>query len=430
MNPFARGVQSLKRWAAVPRGSLTRHPAHPRHAHPREIHIHASPPSAVATKTAPGLLGSQIRNILAQILPIPAPIRSFVPVARSLHSSRLAHPTASLSFPARASLRGPTLFIPRGPAVVSRSTAQVGLGHARTFCSSRPLFQNLVQNVPIAGRAMWEADWELNIKKDMGRKRILASQTEEKKARGEMLKPRTKIETASTQLSSDADIEADLEHYFPTPKSFATTYLIVPLAPFSRTPLPYGSESLVSSDEHPLLPIVTMARLHSDHTVHSYRVNSLFRRLDQAAVWDRGVRCEAYGYNQYYDDEGAAQYVKVVFSGWTKEDVKAVVGTAGEGWCEIRATHHQFHDRDDDSVSSDTDSVPSSPPSPALLPSVVELSLALPTLDFSASFLSQLNSSELMLFSSAGPSDLEYDSDTESDVSDEYTSDVNWAESY
>ncbi|KDQ06628.1 hypothetical protein BOTBODRAFT_181392 [Botryobasidium botryosum FD-172 SS1] len=427
MTLITRGVQSLKRWAAAPRGSLASHPhAHSPHARSplstssSSIHT-GTPAAAVAAKAAPGLL---IRNIIARLLPIPAPIRSAAPAhARSLHSSRLALPAPSLPFTARASLRTPTLFIPRGPVVVSRSTTQVGLGHARTFCSGRPLFQNLVQNVPIAGRAMWEADWELKVKKDTGRKRFLSPQADEPKVRGEMLKPRN----TSIQVSQpESNIQRDLERYFPAPKFTVTTYLIVPLAPNSRAPLPHNSSLLASVEDHPLLPIPIIARLHSDHTIHSHRVTSLFRRLDQARVWDRGVHSESYGYPQDYRDEGAVQYIKLVFPGWTREDVKAVLGTAGEGWCDIQTVHHQS--LYDDDYESDSNATDSPPPSPTLLPSVAALSLALPTLDFSASFMASLDSSELTLSSSTSPSALEYgsDSDEESDVSDGYLHGFSW----
>jgi hypothetical protein len=54
--------------------------------------------------------------------------------------------------------------IPKAPGFTPRSVSQVGLGTARSFHSSRPLFQNLVDNAPIALRAFTEADWELETK--------------------------------------------------------------------------------------------------------------------------------------------------------------------------------------------------------------------------------------------------------------------------
>ncbi|KAJ7744661.1 hypothetical protein B0H16DRAFT_1727223 [Mycena metata] len=42
----------------------------------------------------------------------------------------------------------------------------VGLGTARNFSSGRPLFQQLADNVPIADRAFYEADWDLDPPKE------------------------------------------------------------------------------------------------------------------------------------------------------------------------------------------------------------------------------------------------------------------------
>lgn len=81
----------------------------------------------------------------------------------------------SLSLPSRVALRqqpygrqqtrafGAPQYLPRGPYTTNalphgpHAVANIGLGTARNFSSGRPVFQNLVQNVPIVARALNEA---------------------------------------------------------------------------------------------------------------------------------------------------------------------------------------------------------------------------------------------------------------------------------
>lgn len=71
----------------------------------------------------------------------------------------------NLSLPARVALSkaGPRAFgapyLPRGPTIPRpNAVTNVGLGTARNFSSGRPLFQNLIQNVPVAARSFCELD--------------------------------------------------------------------------------------------------------------------------------------------------------------------------------------------------------------------------------------------------------------------------------
>jgi len=46
-------------------------------------------------------------------------------------------------------------------------------------------------------------------------------------------------------------------------------------------------------------------------------------------VWvDPGVSCSVYG-----DPSGLASIMKIEFKGWTKAQIRAVLGDAGKGWC-------------------------------------------------------------------------------------------------
>ncbi|KAJ6593159.1 hypothetical protein B0H19DRAFT_1204918 [Mycena capillaripes] len=347
----------------------------------RSLHI----PSAIRPQGT-GLgqkLLTQTRLALSQFVThLTTPGTGTVSVARSFHA---ANPTIQqrLSFTARTTLARPlqSRFLPRGP-VVPRTMTQVGLGTARNFSSGRPLFQQLADNIPIAGRAFYEADWELNMGKEkQSKRRPSKKRAAPVQASKELLKPTPKPAAAVTAPS-----ESDLEHYFAAPiVPDVTTYLLIPLAPTptARAPLP----------EFPTgrLPLPALLAIHDSHDTHSLRVSSLFHRLDTADVWSRGVVCSAYASSA--DARGVCTILKVEFVGWSKAAVRGVIGESGTGWCVLEETHGDAaeHESDEDAFS-DTSSILSGmddleDPHPQAIAMDPAQSFVLPTLDFSSSFL-------------------------------------------
>ncbi|KIJ04583.1 hypothetical protein PAXINDRAFT_57608, partial [Paxillus involutus ATCC 200175] len=155
----------------------------------------------------------------------------------------------------------------------------VGLGTARAFHSGRPIFQNMVDNVPIATRALWEAEWDVKMKKKTARKMRRVSEMVTPKSQ-EMLKPKPQSIVAETQ-SEQADA-SELEVYFPLePTPAVATHILVPLAPTPTARLPLSSRT-AGSTAHPLLPIPELSSIHYSHHLHSLRVSTLFARLDTA----------------------------------------------------------------------------------------------------------------------------------------------------
>ena len=208
--------------------------------------------------------------------------------------------------------------LPKPPSLAPRSVSQVGLGTARNFHSSRPLFQNLVENAPISLRAFTEADWELETKGKQPAKMKKRKENPEGKKTKQMAKP---VEMKAQPVS---ETRIEFNHYFAAPPAEITTNLLVPLAPTpsSRQPLP-------SIPSPSLIPISILLDVHASHELHSLRVSSLFSRLDAAKVWaDRNVSCSVYG-----DPSGLASVMKIEFRGWTRAQVRAVLGEAGKGWC-------------------------------------------------------------------------------------------------
>ncbi|EJD06156.1 uncharacterized protein FOMMEDRAFT_65518, partial [Fomitiporia mediterranea MF3/22] len=148
---------------------------------------------------------------------------------------------------------------------------QVGLGSARNFSTARPIFQQLTQNVPVAGRAIYKADWDLEKRKTKGKlRRDLKTSTEKEAVRSTLrAKPIEKTRRV-----------VELERYFPEPAPAAngvTTVLLVPLAPTPTGRLPLTD---TQATEPSLLVVSDLQEILSTHRIHSLRVSSLFVRLD------------------------------------------------------------------------------------------------------------------------------------------------------
>ena len=284
--------------------------------------IHQTPASFTQrlfsqTKTAVGryfaLLTAPAR---VGVTPTPASFRNVAHLA----GSNVPPIQQTFSMQARQAVGRPfgAYHLPKASGFTPRSVSQVGLGTARSFHSSRPLFQNLIENAPITLRAFTEADWELETKGKRPDQMAKRKETHEAKKTKQMAKHIEK----KPQPVSETQVEFD--HYFAAPPATVTTNVLVPLAPTpsSRQPLP-------STPSPSLIPLSILLDVHASHELHSLRVSSLFSRLDAAKVWiDPGVSCSVYG-----DPSGLASIMKIEFKGWTKAQVRAVLGDAGKGWC-------------------------------------------------------------------------------------------------
>ncbi|KAG1868837.1 hypothetical protein C8R48DRAFT_539291, partial [Suillus tomentosus] len=326
-----------------------------------------------------------------------APSHSLVRPAH-FHSSAQSV-KASYSLPVRNALYRP-LSLPRlpRPTPIPGNVANVGLGTARSFHSARPIFQNLVDNVPITTRALWEAEWELKAKKKEERKFRKAKENVVPSKTKEMLKPKQKLVVA--EVPAEIDI-SELDHYMPQPAlPEVTTYLLVPIAPTPTSRLPLSALSTVgTSSFHPLLPVPEIAAAHKTHRNHSLRVSTLFSRLDAASVWDDpGVGVDAYAFGSNLGDNPSDKQctiLRVTFAGWTAAQVRSVTGDSGQGWCAFEEVYSDAMSASSQTSSIDEEEVLSNieldsddwdyglglSPSPDIHENFV-----LPTLDFSSSF--------------------------------------------
>ncbi|EDR11258.1 uncharacterized protein LACBIDRAFT_293385 [Laccaria bicolor S238N-H82] len=326
----------------------------------------------------------------------------------------------NLSTGARFALKnrsiGKGTFLPRAPPTpATRVATTVGLGCTRNFSSARPLFQNLVDNVPIAVRALYEAadEWDSLdsgiTHKGVKKMRVaLDGKKQNKKSLGAQ---RMKPVKHTIKIKTHED---EMEHYFPAPRSNVTTNLLIPLAPTPTARLPLSSEP--ESTQHPLLPLPLIGSIHASHSRHALRVSTVFTRLDQSNVWARGVKCSAYsqGHTRKLpshlisdeadaeQEEGVCTVLKVTFEGWSKAEVRSVIGESGTGWCVLEEVRHDDPEDEGmadsvlDSISEGEEPIRSmwSSPSPSPAPTSFDMGLResetqliFPTLDFSSSFL-------------------------------------------
>ncbi|EJD46126.1 hypothetical protein AURDEDRAFT_113799, partial [Auricularia subglabra TFB-10046 SS5] len=306
----------------------------------------------------------------------------------------------SLSLPARVALARPVggmPFMPR-PVAVRRSMQQVGLGTARTFATTRPIFANLVENVPVAGRALLEADFDFTAAPGQ-RLRLVKQQKTTKKTSKSKAKPRTAAPVIIEESQEKLDAEALAQYFKAAPAASVVAYLDIPLAPTPSGRMPLAEHPLPGP---PMAPLQQLAEAHATHSKHAIRVASLFRRLDAARVWEKGAAMEAFG-----DRTGLCTVLRVKFSGWAKKDVQAVVGEGARGWCALMEASSAPSWAEEVHQSVDADSILSSDPASPWLReerSLMEMrdciteadlatsSFVMPTIDFAASFTSRVGS--------------------------------------
>ncbi|KAG2138961.1 hypothetical protein DEU56DRAFT_801098 [Suillus clintonianus] len=353
----------------------------------RSLHIPAfTPPLRAPQPSTAQRLFTNSRNLVSRFFahlttPGLAHSASTVAVAPSHSLVRPAHfhsitqsVKASYSLPVRHALYRPLSLpcLPRPPSIPG-NVANVGLGTVRSFHSARPIFQNVVDNVPIATRALWEAEWEFNGKKKNEARKL-------RKAKENMVPPKTKEMLKPKQRSIVAEIPteidiSELDHYLPQPAlPEVTTYLLVPLAPTPTARLPLSAYSTGTSALHPLLPVPAIAAEHRMHRNHSLRVSTLFSRLDAANVWDDpGVGVDAYAFGPSLGPGSAdnpsdeqCTILRVTLAGWTAAQVRGVIGESGQGWCtpeevylDTMSASSQMSAIDDEHVSSSPQSVAS-----------------------------------------------------------------------
>jgi len=354
----------------------------------RSMHLHVPPrPPGPPHPTVVSRFQNLVRWAARQITAAPN-TSAKVPIPRN--ASRLAPRPATiaqqLSLPTRFALSRPMgaqSLLHLRPAPIPRTMMQVGLGNARTFATTRPIFQNLVENVPVAARAFCEVGWDV---KASPPKRKMKRENKSKK---------TKLEKENKPLR-----EADFAHYFapaaapaPTASEDVMTYLDIPLAPTPTGHVPLAAHPMPT----PLLPLSELAQMHATHDKHRIRVASLFRRLDAARVWERGAEMQAFG-----NGDGLCTVLRVRLPGWAAADVRRLVGDGTKAWCtvlEVRADRGRTTEESSPTRSlSPVDSLASNPwtrsPSPVPSPPA-QMSLAgienaafvMPTLDFSSIFL-------------------------------------------
>lgn len=374
-----------------------------RHISTTTPHIHGlGPHPPKPLRSPPNKLFTQSRNFVTRIfnrltapgIRVPTYIHNGgTGAARSLHSGVAPTIKSGLSFHTRTALSsGPrNLFLPRPPSPGVRVATNVGLGTARNFSTARPIFDNLVNNVPVACRALYEADLDLR-KGNTRQSRIRRGKKASIRGKGkEMLKPKaTTIKAVPQEKPED-----EIDQYFYDTVAPVTTYLFVPFAPTPSSRVPLPAEPILPGDSPGLLPPLSyFTPHHAHHQAHASQVERLFDHLDRADVWSKGVKCSAYG--QGTSEAAVCTVAKIEFIGWTEKEVRAVIGESGTGWCALEEV--RFDDADDMSeFSSALD--PNEPDPPSVKGSrqpEPTSSLIMPTLDLSNPILDSVPPSPSM----------------------------------
>ncbi|KAL1716706.1 hypothetical protein EV715DRAFT_254607 [Schizophyllum commune] len=402
-----RSAPSLSAWSAVSAPRLARsihtsHTAKLRHTATST----ARNASSSATGGAKGLFERSrafMNNLVAHLTAPGIGVKPHGPYAARapIHSGYSLPLRTALARPA---LSTPATFLPRAPGV-PRSIAQVGLGTARNFSTARPIFQSLAENVPVATRALIEAGPDTRRAKHRAQARKMAKQDKEN-GRAFRAPGFEKQQKKLTQEEKVAKKEQAMKQYFAAPSQPAViTQLLIPLAPTPTERVPLAPSTTLAET---IMPLMEVASVHATHGSHRMRVASLFDRLDGARVWDRGVSCSAY--SQLAGASGVCTVLKVEFVGWTKAEVRSVIGESGTGWCvleEVETAAGADLTSNDDMSGYDSDVLSeisgltgsemdafSEPDLDFSSPSTIDpsQSFVLPTLDFSSSFTANAHS--------------------------------------
>lgn len=384
--------------------------------HARDIHIPSSSFVPQSTATASKAGASTTQTVIKQtrtlfsrfvtLLTAPAKYATPAHIPASLGGGARFFGNAAtqsrsiqqgLSFTTRQTLARPMWApcLPKPPAV-QRRVVDVGLGTARKFSTGRPIFQSVADNMPIAGRAFWEADWQMKVGEE--KKKLELKQKERKLQEKENKKPRAIVfhsvsqpefvDSASIASTSSASIDdvKEFDYYFPNPpKAEVATYLLIPLVPTpsSRLPLPVSPPSHRSS--HPLLPFSLLSSIHNDHSTHALRVSTLFSRLDSQRIFSNpSVSCSTFG-----DRSGLCTILEVKFEGWSEDKVRGVLGELGTGWCVLEEVREDLSQEEQEAMENELEEMSNTS---VATPVDMDIgmdpasSFVLPTLDFSAAF--------------------------------------------
>lgn len=358
----------------------------------RNLHTVLQPRPSLLPQSAARRVLTEARTFLGRFFAeLTAPGIGTTPsVARSFHggsASRIPSIQSRLSLPARTMLAKSleVRHFPRVPTAPRPCTVtNVGLGTARNFSTGRTVFQSFAENVPVALRAFNEVDLDIKASKENFKRSMkTGKQKQQHNNKNRLLPKDQKKKKVSQTVAEKASSEAEMEKYFTSSMSSnVTSHLLIPLAPtdYSSPPADPGG------GHERLFPLSELASIHNSHELHSLRVSSLFARLDAANVWERGVLCSAYA--QSTDLQGTCTILKIEFQGWTKDEVRSVIGESGSGWCvleETRTAPSEENDMFSDTLSDISEDALSG--SESCISDSATQSLILPTLDFSSSFL-------------------------------------------
>ncbi|KAM0756319.1 hypothetical protein T439DRAFT_321022 [Meredithblackwellia eburnea MCA 4105] len=282
--------------------------------------------------------------------------RSAAHHSTGLHSTRLASRPNLLHHAVQVnrSIHYKAAGLPRktfGPTprpVLSTNVANVGLGAARNFSSSRPVLENIVNNVPLALRALGNTD---GIDERKWRKiRHTVRKAESTYAKGQGRSPISRnsamrkefnlffgSDLADNGSSSDSAIVEDITESVEPTFAADPVILVLPLDPSiaAEAIASTSTSSLATfSDSYRLLtPAVLsfISMIDQAYGDQAHRVRALMHRLQKAGVFEDDIKVQL-------DFSGGAKVAKFTFPlTWTRVDVLQACGhwRDGEAWFDV-----------------------------------------------------------------------------------------------
>ena len=213
-------------------------------------------------------------------------------------------------------------FAPVRPKALSPGTGHVGLNSARNFSSSRPVFQNIVNNAPLGLRILGDVD-QLDVcrlKRDMKAAYLQKLH----------LKTGEKGKGCSFGLDKFATSPSEMDQYFSVGQdhhALATVQLFLTVNPVSElTPFLSHNDDAEQSTFFSAMLMSDLRLVSEIHGKHRARLRNLIQRLERAGCFEYNTRIGQANATAEYDE--VQERINITFYGerWGLADVKQVLG--------------------------------------------------------------------------------------------------------
>lgn len=212
------------------------------------------------------------------------------------------------------------------PTAAPRSSSQVGLQTARNFSSSRPVFQNVVQNAPLGARVLGDKD-KLDLRRF--RREMRAAYL---KKRSEAGKGKARANQTPAFDKFKITVPASMDAYFPQVLQDIDTdevsvQLVLPLNPVSEaTPFLSYNDDATESKFFSAMLMSDLRLLSEIHGVHHARLRNMIHRLESAGCFEVDPGTGRPSVRAELDELHERIVVSFLGERWSLADVRQVLG--------------------------------------------------------------------------------------------------------